>query len=295
MLSMFSTQMADAISVVEPSVVQVQGARRPVSGVVFDSHIVLTAGRALGKDDGIRVVTGSGQTASAELVGWDPASGLAVLRTEGPALTPAALAETPARVGHLVLPVARSWSNALTASAGIVAVIGGPLRTGRGQSIERIIRITAPMHEGFAGGAVTDTRGRVIGIASAARIRGLGVVVPGDLAWKAAAHVLQHGRPKVGFLGIAGQAVRLPARQRGEAAHERGLLVVAVTPGSPADAASILVGDVIVALDDHRIASADDLLARLDGDLIGREVPVGLVRGGVSQVVPVTIAERPAS
>ena len=72
---------------------------------------------------------------------------LAVLRTEGLALAPAAVAESPARVGHIALAVARSWSNALTASAGIVAVIGGPLRTGRGRELEQVIRVTAPLHE----------------------------------------------------------------------------------------------------------------------------------------------------
>jgi len=83
-----------------------------------------------------------------------------------------------ARVGHLALAVARSWSNVVTASAGIVSVIGGPLPTGRRRAIDQVIRTTAPMHDGFAGGAFLDTSGGLIGIATAAAIRGLGVVIP---------------------------------------------------------------------------------------------------------------------
>src|SRR5690606_14779022 len=104
-------------------------------------------------------------------------------------------------------------------------VIGGPLYTGRRRSIEQVFRTTAPMHDGFAGGAVLDAEGRLIGVATAASIRGLGVVIPTSIAWKAAAAVLEHGRVKRGYLGIAGQPAALAAHQRGAAGRERGLLV----------------------------------------------------------------------
>src|SRR6185369_13229502 len=98
----------------------------------------------------------------AELAGWDPTTSLAVLRAAGlgvRAITPAA---SPARVGNLALAVARSWSNAVTASAGLVSVIGGPLPTGRRRAIDQVIRTTAPMHDGFAGGAFLDTTGALV-------------------------------------------------------------------------------------------------------------------------------------
>ena len=201
-LTALSEQMANAVEAIAPSVVQVHGRRRPISGLAYASDTVVTSARALGREDGAKVTAPDGRVTTAELAGWDPASGLAVLRAEGLALAPAAVAESPARVGHLALAVARSWSNALTASAGIVAVIGGPLRTGRGRELEQVIRVTAPLHEGFAGGAVIDTSGRVIGVGTAAQIRGLAVVIPAAIAWKSIAHVLEHGRPRTGFLGV---------------------------------------------------------------------------------------------
>lgn len=289
-----SNQMADIVAAIAPSVVQVQGSRRPASGVVYARDTVLTTTRAIGREDGLRTRTHDGRVMEAELLGWDPTTSLAVLRAVGLDSPPAAVAETPARVGHLALAVARSWSNSLTASAGIVAVIGGPLPTGRGRAIDEVIRTTAPMHEGFAGGAVIDAASRVIGIATASAIRGLGVVIPAPIAWKTAATVIEHGVVKRGYLGIAGQPARLTGQQRDAEGREEALLVVGVTPGSPADAAGILVGDVMLEFDGHPVESPEDLLELLRGDRVGRRVGLRLLRGGEAQGLEVVVGERPA-
>jgi serine protease Do len=289
-----SNQMADAVASIAPSVVQVQGNRRPASGVVYARDTVLTTIRAIGREDSLRTRTHDGRVMEAELLGWDPATSLAVLRAVGLDSPPATVAETPARVGHLALAVARSWSNSLTASAGIVAVIGGPLPTGRRRAIDEVIRTTAPMHEGFAGGAVIDADSRVIGIATAAAIRGLGVVIPAPIAWKTAATVIEHGRIKRGYLGIAGQPARLTGQQRDVEGREEALLVVGVTPASPADAAGILVGDVMLEFDGHPVESPEDLLELLRGDRVGRRVGLRLLRGGEARGLEVVVGERPA-
>ena len=290
-----SNQMADTVAAIAPSVVQVQGRRRPASGVVYAADVVLTTVRALGREDGLRVRTHDGRALDAELAGWDPATGLAVLRAASLGVASATAAETPARVGHLAIAVARSWSNALTASAGIVSVIGGPLPTGRGRAIDEVIRTTAPMHDGFAGGAFVDTSGRLTGIATAAEIRGLAVVIPAAIAWKTAADVLQHGRLKRGYLGLAGQPVSLPDRQRGTDGREQALLVVGVTAGSPADAAGLLIGDVMLDFDGHPVEAPEDLLDLLAGDRVGTSVPVRVLRGAAIQELTVRVGERPAS
>ena len=293
LLVSFSNQMADTVAAIAPSVVQVQGRRRPASGMVYADDVVLTTVRALGREDGLRVRTHDGRALDAELAGWDPATGLAVLRAASLDLAPATVAETPARVGHLAIAVARSWSNALTASVGIVSVIGGPLPTGRGRAIDEVIRTTAPMHDGFAGGAFVDAAGRVLGIATAAAIRGLGVVIPAAIAWKTAADVLKHGRSKRGYLGLAGQPVSLPDRQRGADAREQALLVVGVTPGSPADAAGLLVGDVMLDFDGRPVEAPEELLDLLVGDRVGTSVPVRVLRGATIQELTVRVGERP--
>ena len=294
LLASFSNALADAVAAAAPSVVQVQGRRRPASGLVYADNVVLTMVRALGREDGLRVRRDDGQALDAELAGWDPTTSLAVLRVAGLGVKPIATAPSSARVGHVALAVARSWSNVVTASSGIVSVIGGPLPTGRRRAIDQVIRTTAPMHDGFAGGAFVDTTGALLGVTTASAIRGLAVVIPAPIAWKTAATVLEHGQLKRGYLGVAGQPVRLPETQLADG-REEALLVVGVTSGSPAAAAGVLVGDVIVALDGQAVRSPEDLLDLLLGDRVGRQVTLRVLRAGKATELRVTVGERPTN
>src|SRR6185436_15495738 len=140
-------------------------------------------------------------------------------------------------------------------SAGIVAVVGGPLRTGRRREISKVIRVTAPMHDGFAGGALLDASGRLKGITTAAVIRGFGVAIPTSIAWAAVNQVLTGGTSR-GFVGVAVQPVQLAGAQR-TPEQERGLLVVGVTPESPAEAAGVIVGDILLQFGDKTTESAE--------------------------------------
>jgi S1-C subfamily serine protease len=291
-LTGFSNALADAVAAAAPSVVQVHGRRRPASGLVYGDGIVVTTMRAIGREDGLRVRNDAGDVLTAELAGWDPTTTLAVLRVAGLSAPPTTPSAAVPRVGQLALAIGRSWSNVVSASAGIIAVIGGPLRTGHRRAIDQIFRTTAPMHDGFAGGAFLDTGGGLLGVATSTDIRGTTVIIPASIASKTVGAVLEHGSLKRGFLGIAGQPVELPeAQRRGE--RTRALLVVAVTSGSPAERAGVFVGDLITGLDGHDVASPEELFDLLLGDRVGREVPVRLIRGGQEIELPVTIGERP--
>ena len=292
-LTTISEGLADAVAAAAPSVVQVQGRRRPASGVVFGDQVVMTSTRALGRDDGLRIRRHDGATFEAELAGWDPATGLAVLRAEGLGAPPIQPSAVPARVGHMALAIARSWSNAVTASAGLVAVIGGPLSTGRRQAIDEVIRTTAPIHDGFAGGAFINTEGALIGMTTAASIRGLVVVIPTRIAWKTAEAVLEHGRLTRGYLGIAGQPAQLSTAQREVEDRQGALLVVGVTAGSPAGAGGLLVGDLLLDMDGQLVGSAEDLLDLLSSDRIGRTVALRVLRGITVVTIAVVIGQRP--
>lgn len=280
-LQSLSNQLADVVAAVAPSVVQVQA----VSGVVYANEYVLTNARALGREDGLHVSTNDNRRLDAELHGWDPATGLALVRAAGLNVAPAKQASEPARVGNLAIAIGRSWSNGVTASIGIVSIIGGPLRTGRGRSIDEVIRTTAPMHDGFAGGAFVDMSGSLIGIATAASIRGLGVIIPAAIAWKTAASLLEHGRIRRGYLGIAGQPVQLTDERP-------ALLIVDVKSDSPAAKAGLRVGDSITKFDGHAVEEPEDLLDLLVEERVGKTIDVSIVRGDDAKDVKVTIAER---
>ncbi len=267
-----SKELADAVEAAAPSVVQVQGRRRAVSGVVFAPDAVVTTARAMGRDGSARVRTGDGRTIDAELAGWDPSTNLVALRVPELGLTPAPVSNATARVGSLALALARSFSNSITASFGIVSIVGGPLPTGRGRAIDHVIRTTAPMHDGFAGGAFVDVEGQLIGISTAAEIRGLAVVIPTAIAIGAVQAALAGVPTKRGYLGVGGQPVALGEAQAAVAGRDHALLVVNVAASSPAAGAGLLVGDLVLAIDDRPIESAEELLDYLWTVGVGRHV-----------------------
>jgi serine protease DegQ len=292
MLTDFSNQIADMVNAVSPSVVQVQGGhRRPVSGLAYAVDAVVTTARAVGSNDHPRVRRADGAVLEAEVVGIDPATQVALLKVPGleaRPLTPG----TPARVGHFAVAIARSWSNGVTATAGLVSIIGGPLATGRRRAIEQVIRTSAPMHEGFAGGAFVGASGELLGLATAASIRGLGVVIPASIAWRTAGDLLRHGGTKRGYLGIGAQTVAVPQNQREVVGAAEALLIVDVKDGSPAAAAGLLVGDLLLSLDGQAVASPEDLLDLLSGERVGRSLPLRLLRGGAPVDVVVSVGQR---
>ena len=293
MLTQFSDQLANVVAAVAPSVLQVRGRRRPASGIAYGPQIVLTTMGAVDSESGIEITPHEGRTRDAELIGWDPATGIALLRApelDAPSAKPS---DSVVRVGQLALAAARSWSNALTASAGIVAVIGGPLQTGRRRTIDQVFRTTAPMHDGFSGGAFLDTAGGLIGVVTAASIRGFRIIIPAATAWKAAAAILEHGQVKRGYLGVAGQSVTVPEHQRGSAGRAQGLLVMAVTTGGPAADAGVLVGDVLLAVDQQPIDSPEELMDLMHAAGAGRQVVLTVLRGTATQELTATIGQRP--
>jgi S1-C subfamily serine protease len=291
MLTNFSTELADIVAASSPSVVQVRAGGRAASGVVYQNNLILTTGRVVGRDDHPEIRTSDGRVVASEIVGWDPSSRLVLLKTadvEAPAFRPGPLP----RVGNVALAIGRSLSNNVTASAGLVAIIGGPLRTGHRRQLEQVIRISAPLHDGFAGGAVIGADGQLIGVATAAAIRGLTVVIPAAIAWDSANGMLERGSARRGYLGIAAQPVSVPERQRSTDAGAEALLVVGIKDGSPAAEAGLLVGDLLLALDDVSLRSPEELIDLLVGDRVGRAVALRVQRGGTLLDVPVTPAER---
>jgi S1-C subfamily serine protease len=291
MLTQLSNQIADIVDAVAASVVQVQGSGRPASGLAYAADTVLTTARVVGREEHPRVRRADGETFDAELVGVDPATRVALVKVPGldaRPLTPGA----PPRVGHLAIAVARSWSNVVTATAGLVSVIGGPLPTGHRRAIDQVIRTSAPMHEGFAGGAFVGAGGELLGLATAASIRGLGVVIPASIAWTAAAELLRRGGLKRGYLGIAVQPIRISQKQQKTAGADEALLIVGVKDGTPAADAGLLVGDLLLSLDGHTLASPEALFDLLLGERVGRAVPLRVLRGGAPVDVTVTVGER---
>jgi S1-C subfamily serine protease len=289
LLSTLSTQLAAAAETAAASIVQLQAHRRPVAGVVCDTDLVLSPGIAV-HDGVVSVRRGDGQTFEGTVLGRSAATGLTAVRVAGLGAAPATMAPEP-QPGHLALAVGRTWSGGVYSTLAPVAVVGGPLRTGRASEIARVVRIGVAPHGALAGGALVDGAGRALGVITAMNIRGTTVVIPAALAWEAARTVAAKGGERQGFLGVGSVPVSVTAAQRA-AGHDGGLLVTAVAEDTPAAGAGIFVGDVIVAFDGVAVRDADDLLTLLRGDRVGRGVTVGVLRGDRVHDVVVTVGER---
>ena len=292
-LGVLSEGMADAVEKIGPSVVQVNGRRRrPASGVVYADRKVLTASHVVEREEDLSVVTHDGRTLEARFVGRDPANDLAVLEAADLGETVAEPAAGGVRVGQISLAVARPNREGIRASFGVVSSVGGPLRTGRGTRLERYVQTDATPYPGFSGGPLINAEGDVLGITTLGFARGVALAVPADVAWDVAGTLAERGSVKRGYLGILSQPVSLPAAQRMGLEAGGGLLVVGVDEDSPAGKGGVLVGDILVSLDATTVEDTEELLALLTGDKVGREVPVGVVRGGEQKTLRVTVGER---
>jgi S1-C subfamily serine protease len=293
LLSAFSNQMADAVERVGAALVLVSGRpRHPASGLLVAPNLVLTADHVIEREEELTIQTADGRTLAAQFAGRDPATDLALLRVADLADEPATMADAPARVGQIVLALGRPSSSGPMASIGIVSAVGGPLRTGRGGMLERYIQTDATPYPGFSGGPLIDAQGTVLGIMTTGLVNGVALAVPAPIAWRIAETLAQQGYVKRGYLGISSQPVPIPEAQRGGQPQERGLLIVRVEEGSPAERGGMLLGDIMVALDGQPVLDTDDVQALLAGDRVGTTVAVLVVRGGALQTLQVQIGQR---
>jgi serine protease Do len=286
-----SNALADAVDRAATSVVQVHGHRRPGAGIMFAPDLVLAPAHVLDSDEA--TVRGSdGHTHEGTVLGRAFSMGLAVLRATPTGVKPLEVAPEP-RVGHLAIAVGRTYSGNVMATVTNVAVVGGPLRTGRTSQLERVIRIAQPPHGALTGGALIDASGRALGVLTATDIRHTTVVIPAALAWGIAQQLVAQGGTRQGFLGVSSTTIALPERQRAGRTQTHGLLVTGVVEGGPADTAGMLVGDVIVALDAHTVQEPEDLVTLLRAERKEKAATLTLIRGGDVRDVAVKIGERP--
>ena len=289
-LSTLSSELAGAVEQAAGSVVQVATRRRPVAGLVVAEDLVVTPAQHL-DDDAVIVRRGDGHTAEGTVLGRSPSTGLAVVRVPSLGVRPALPGDEP-RPGYLAVAVGRTWSGAPFANLTSVAVVGGPLRTGRASEIPRVIRIASGPHGALTGGVLAGPDGRALGLITAGAIRGTTIVVPIALAAASAHDVAAQGGARQGFVGISSTAVNLPTRQRAGRTQEYGLLVTGLVDGSPADAAGLLVGDVIVGFEGEAVQEPEQLVMRLRGDRVGKPAVLTILRGGAVHDVSVTVGER---
>jgi S1-C subfamily serine protease len=285
--------MAAAAEKVGASTVMVNARRRiPATGIAYAADLILTANHVVEREEGIIVTLSDGTEIPATVAGRDHGTDLALLRLERPLANPAETAQD-ARVGQLVLALGRPSDAGIEASLGVVSAVGGPVHTRHG-AIDKYIRTDTTPFPGFSGGPLADADGRVVGLNTSGFGHGVAITIPADLAWKVAEQLAQHGSVRRGYLGVRSQGVEISEAAQKALKREQatGLILIGVESDSPAEAAGLIVGDIIVAIDGQPVQTHDELFARLSGDAIDKSTPVEVLRGGQPQSINVKIGAR---
>jgi S1-C subfamily serine protease len=303
-LDAYSSAVSTAAARLIPSVASLRIERRnggwgggSGSGVAFtpDGYLVTNAHVVAGAERGTATFVDGGELAF-DVVGRDPLSDLAVVRASGSDLNAAPFGDAARlRVGQLVVAIGNPLGFGGSVTAGVVSALGRSLATrdgGASRLVEHVIQTDAALNPGNSGGALADIRGRVVGINTAVAGIGLGLAVPIDAATRAIlAALIRDGRVRRAYLGIVGGTRRLAPALATRVGRTAGLEVVQLLDGSPAAAAGVRAGDVIVALDGRPIAGVGDLQRSLVGDLVGRRVEVSLERDGRLHDLTITPTE----
>jgi S1-C subfamily serine protease len=251
----------------------------PDGYLLTNAHVVgrrVTGGRATFAD---------GHEARFEVVGRDPLSDLAVLRADDEALAAATLGDAERlRVGQLVVAIGNPHGLGGSVTAGVVSALGRslPARSRRaGRIIDNVIQTDAALNPGSSGGALADSRGRVVGINTAVAGVGLGLAVPITAATQqVVAQLMRDGRVRRAYIGVAGGPRPVPPQARAEAGSSTCVEVVEVVSGSPADRAGLRPEDLILSVNGTQITRVEDLQRLLVADMIGERVTVHLLRAG---------------
>jgi serine protease DegQ len=277
-----SNDVAATVERIAAGVVAVEArARLGASGFYVRPNLILTADHALESDE-IEIVAAGGATEPASLVGRDPSTDLALLRTQS-AGTPLAFAGTDAlRVGAIVLAVARDDDGDLAATLGVLGAVGGAWRTWHGGEIDRFVRPDLSLYPRFSGSPLVDVYGAVLGLNTGGLSRRQALTVPASTIERVVETLLARGgRIPRGYLGVHLQRVG------------SGAIVLGVEPNGPADRGGLIVGDVIAAVDGARILEVEDVHAKLGTASVGTAIDLDVLRGGAPQKVRVTVGERP--
>jgi S1-C subfamily serine protease len=256
------------------------------SAVVFTADgLLLTNAHVVSRAARGRAVFSDGTEADVDVVGADPLSDLAVVRARTATPPPATLGDAATlRVGQLVVAVGTPLGLAGSVTAGVVSGLGRSLPTRDGRTarvVEDVIQTDAALNPGNSGGALADSSSRVVGINTAVAGWGLGLAVPiNDTSRRIIGSLIADGRVRRAYLGLVSTPAPLPAALAQRTGQRRGLRIVDIVPGSPADRSGLKAGDLVLEAGRRPVADAQSLQRLLFADAIGRPLPMTVHRLG---------------
>jgi S1-C subfamily serine protease len=287
LLDAYSAAVTGVVQRVVPSVasLRVNSRRGEGSGsasVLTPDGFLLTSAHVVEGANSATAAFANGSESTADVVGRDPFSDLAVLRARGDVPNPVSLGDaSQLQVGQLVVAVGNPLGLAGSVTAGIVSGLGRSLPTRQGRVVDEVIQTDAALNPGNSGGVLADSRGHMVGVNTAVAGIGLGLAIPiNDTTQRIISALMTVGRVRRAWLGIAGGQTPLPQPLVNKLGRRDGLRVAQVISGSPAEVAGLRVGDILVAVAGEPLSSSTELQRRMVEDAIGRRVEITVWRNG---------------
>ena len=297
LLDAYSQAVIGAVETVGPAVVNVhRGDAGAGSGVIFTPDgLVLTNHHVVDGAARVEVNLTDGRVLRADVIGQDAGTDLAVLRVDA-TLPFARFGDSRrVRVGQVAIAIGNPFGFQHSVTTGVISALGRSLRSRSGRLIDDIIQTDASLNPGNSGGPLVTTRGEVIGINTAMILpaQGLCFAIGINTARFVASRLIRDGRIRRAYIGIAGQNIDVPRTmaRANQVAIASAVRVDSVEKGSPAAAAGVEKGDIIVAFGDVAVAGVDDLHRVLGEEQINTAVDVAVIRGGRRRTIAVTPVE----
>ena len=254
------------------------------SAVIYTPDgFLLTNAHVVGRAEHGTALFSDGTSADFRVVGADPLSDLAVVRADSPTPNTAVLGEADELVvGQLVVAVGSPLGLTGSVTAGVVSALGRSLPTSGGaRVVEDVIQTDAALNPGNSGGALADSRARIVGINTAVAGVGLGLAVPiNSTTRKIIAALMRDGTVRRAYLGIVSVPTPLPEKLRGRFGRPNGLRVVEVVPNGPAARAGLRPGDLLLTAGGKPVTRAQDLQKLMFSEAIGRPLAITVMRNG---------------
>jgi S1-C subfamily serine protease len=256
------------------------------SAVIYTPDgFLLTNAHVIGRADHGTALFSDGTSAAFRVVGADPLSDLAVVRADGATPNPAVLGEADDLVvGQLVVAVGSPLGLTGSVTAGVVSALGRSLPTNQGNRpglVEDVIQTDAALNPGNSGGALADSRARVVGINTAVAGVGLGLAVPINATTrKIIGALMRDGRVRRAYLGIVSVPTPLPEKLQERFGRANGLRVTEVMPDGPAARAGLRPGDLLLSVAGQPVTGAQDLQKLMFSAAIGRPLAITVMRNG---------------
>lgn len=288
----FSQNLADIVEAVGQSLVAINGQRFPCSGIYWRDGLIVASEETIKRTEDITATLPNGESSPITLLGRDRSTDIIVFKTDVSLPVASIDSGSELKAGNLAIAVGRDAERGLFVSQGVVSAVGGSWRSSLGGYIDQFIRLDLNFYPGSGGSALVNAAGSVVGFNTTGPRRSV-LTIPAATVNRVVDQLIEKGQISRGYLGLAMQPVYLPEAliTAFSLTTQQGLMVVNVEAEAPADQAGIMLGDVLLKIEDTPIARLREVQAYLEPQNVGKTVTIQLIRAGALRDVSLTIGE----